>query len=121
MGEKAYSVARRLRKRQTEAEKAFWAIVRNRSFMRLKFYRQHPICFEYNNRQRFFIADFYCHRVRLVVEIDGVIHQFTAKHDRFRDGILSELGYHVMHIKNSDVLKYDLVIRLLEEELELLL
>lgn len=50
----------------TAAEKALWEQLRARRFLNLKFRRQHPI-FD-------FIADFYCHEHKLIVEVDGKYH-----------------------------------------------
>jgi len=118
MGEDAYSVARRLRRNQTEAEKAFWLLVRNRNFMGLKFRRQYPIHFVHNNRRRFFIADFYCHELRLIVEIDGGIHKFQRNYDSLRTHILEELKYSVVRFSNKIALDSDLVSLLLKEKVE---
>ena len=58
--------ARELRKRQTKAEKVLWDFLTNHK-LQVKFRRQHPI--------GKFIADFYCHNLKLVIEADGEIHQ----------------------------------------------
>ena len=58
--------ARELRKRQTKAEKVLWDFLTNHK-LQVKFRRQHPI--------GQFIADFYCHNLKLVIEADGEIHQ----------------------------------------------
>ena len=55
-----------LRKEMTPAEELLWAIIRGRKLNNLKFRRQHPL-----NK---FIADFYCHELKLVLEIVGSIH-----------------------------------------------
>ena len=46
---------RELRKHQTPAEKIFWEAVRNRKVMGLKFYRQHPLFFDYFGKETFYI------------------------------------------------------------------
>jgi very-short-patch-repair endonuclease len=72
----AIRLARELRKNSTKAERQFWFYVRNRRFHGYKFTRQIPIEFKlYDNKANFFIADFYCHHFRLIVEIDGDYHQ----------------------------------------------
>jgi len=73
----ANQVARELRKKQTESETIFWELVRRKQCVGKKFYRQYPIVFEYEKKgnYRFFIADFYCRVAKLVVEIDGGIHE----------------------------------------------
>lgn len=52
--------ARVLRKRQTLEEKVVWGFLRNRKLSNLKFLRQHPVEFVYNNKKHFFVSDFYC-------------------------------------------------------------
>jgi hypothetical protein len=54
--------ARRLRENMTDYEKLLWEKLKRKQICGLRFRRQHPI--------DIFIADFYCHEVRLVVEID---------------------------------------------------
>ncbi|MFH2033976.1 MAG: DUF559 domain-containing protein, partial [Candidatus Margulisiibacteriota bacterium] len=76
---------RKLRREQTEAEDIFWKIVRNRSLDAKKFLRQHPIVYTWRWRQRFFVADFYCHEAGLIVELDGGIHDKRKNYDKARD------------------------------------
>lgn len=66
---------RELRKNQTSSEEILWKVIRNRSFLRKKFYRQYPLFFDYLGKETFYIADFYCHEEKLVIEIDGKIHE----------------------------------------------
>ena len=89
---------RELRQKQTKAEEIFWHLVRNRKFNNLKFRRQHQI----GN----YIADFYCHELRLVVEFDGEIHNTPEqqKHDSKRDKFLISSGFQVLRFKNQDLL-----------------
>ena len=61
--------ARELRKQQTPTEEILWECLRDRRLLNTKFRRQHNI--------GQFIADFYCHPARLVIELDGEIHQFN--------------------------------------------
>ena len=91
--------ARELRQRQTPAEEIFWQIVRNRKFLNLKFRRQHQI--------GPYITDFYCHEKRLVVELDGGVHQIPEQkeRDKERDEYLTSLGNKVVRIKNEDVIE----------------
>jgi len=58
--------AKRLRKNLTNAERIIWLELSGRKMKGLKFRSQHPIAG--------FIVDFYCHRAKLVIEIDGEIH-----------------------------------------------
>lgn len=105
----AIRLARQLRKNSTKAEKEFWFYVRNRRFHGHKFTRQFPIEFKlYDNRLNFFIADFYCHQFRLVVEIDGDYHHRPEikRYDEDREKIINAMGYHVMRFDNDQVLNH---------------
>ena len=96
-------VVRDLRKRQTGYEKKFWELVRNRKLFGKKFLRQHPIVFKYLGKERFFIADFYCAEKKLVVEIDGKIHENQEEYDALRKVIINQLGVRVVRVKNEEL------------------
>jgi very-short-patch-repair endonuclease len=68
--------AKELRKSMTNAEELLWQRLRNRNWRGLKFRRQCPI--------GPFIADFYCAQFRLVIEIDGGIHERQREADQAR-------------------------------------
>ena len=104
MAKFTFETARDLRKRNTVAEDAFWQMVRNRKFLGFKFKRQFPIKFDYGDRKRFFIADFYCHEKKLVVEIDGGIHESQKEYDKLRDEIIRILGLQIIRFRNIEVL-----------------
>ncbi|HUP59982.1 MAG TPA: endonuclease domain-containing protein [Thermoanaerobaculia bacterium] len=89
--------ARALRRRSTATERTVWRWLRNHSFFGFKFRRQHPI----GN----YIADFYCADLRLVIEVDGGMHDIPAKqaYDIDRSCELSKLGITVIRIRNDDV------------------
>jgi very-short-patch-repair endonuclease len=96
--------AREQRKNATKEEKIMWDLLRDRKFNNLKFYRQYPIVVSYYDiRKEFYIADFYCHTIRLILEIDGEIHNKQAAYDQARDNTLNELGYHILRISNLQV------------------
>ena len=80
------TTARQLRKRQTKSEKLLWQALRNRKLDGLKFLRQHPIGHS--------IVDFYCHEKRLVIEVDGGIHQSLdiKERDRYRQELIENYG-----------------------------
>ncbi|MEP5612252.1 MAG: endonuclease domain-containing protein [Cyclobacteriaceae bacterium] len=94
--------ARELRKNQPRAEKFFWAQVRNRRLRGLKFNRQFII--EHESRS-YFIADFYCHEYKLIVEIDGGIHKQQVEYDKIREDILVEMGYDIIRFSNEEILR----------------
>jgi very-short-patch-repair endonuclease len=95
--------ARMLRKNQTPEEKKMWERIKNRKLENIKFLRQHVIKFRYDNKDRFYICDFYCAEKKLVIEIDGGIHKDQVEKDQFRDDILNKLGYKVVRFTNTEV------------------
>ena len=96
-GEARQKLCRELRQRQTAAEEFFWELVRNRRFDGLKFRRQHPL-----SR---FIADFYCPKHKLAVELDGSVHQRQTERDQARDEAINLYSIRVMRIKEADILE----------------
>ena len=92
------NLAKEFRKELTFAEDRFWQIVRNRKLFNLKIRRQHPI--------GPFITDFYCHELKLVIEVDGGIHlaQHIKQRDISREYYLRTLGLSVIRFTNEDVL-----------------
>ena len=88
----------------TVAEKLLWLNLRNRRFLNLKFLRQHPIIYQvFQNKPLYFIADFYCAEKRLVIEVDGKIHDFQIEEDLHREDILKSLDLNILRIKNEEV------------------
>jgi very-short-patch-repair endonuclease len=88
---------RELRKTQTAAEREMWELLRDRRLRDLKFRRQSPISI--------FVADFYCRELKLVVELDGGVHDTPrqAAHDENRDIYLRSLGCTVLRFSNRQV------------------
>lgn len=102
---KIRSLAREMRKHQTPAETYFWSFVRDRRFHGLKFTRQHIIpCPIDGTFTKYYIADFYCHAHRFVVEIDGEIHRFQWEEDLLRTEQLHRWKYVVVRIDNDLIL-----------------
>ncbi len=98
------SLARELRKNQTDAEKKFWRFVRNRKFDGKKFLRQHPLVYKnFNGNLSFYISDFYCAEYKLVIELDGKVHDFQKDYDEQRDLIIQEMGIKVLRINNEEL------------------
>ncbi|MCS7265247.1 MAG: DUF559 domain-containing protein [Armatimonadetes bacterium] len=89
--------ARQLRKTATSAESLLWEFLRDRRLGGLKFRRQHPI----GN----FIVDFYCHEHRLIVELEGGIHDTPeqAAYDEERFKLLQAQGYTILRFRNEEV------------------
>jgi len=86
-----------LRNNMTKAEIVLWSRLRMRQVAGLKFRRQQPI-FDY-------IVDFYCHEIKLVIEVDGEIHTLPEqrKSDMLRNKILTINGYNVIHFSNHEI------------------
>lgn len=95
---------RELRKESTPAEKKIWKCLRNKLLENRKFYRQYPIMYEGNVKDSFFIADFFCFEEKLIIELDGKIHNYTKKYDEERTNILNNLGYKVIRFENDEVM-----------------
>ena len=95
---KIFERAQQLRKQTTEAEEKLWEQLRNRRFEGLKFRRQHPL-----NR---FVADFYCHEKRLVVEVDGGIHneKEVIERDEGREVDLQNFGLTIIRFTNEEIM-----------------
>ena len=92
------SLARRLRREQTPAERKFWELLHPFRMSGMHFRRQSPI--------GGFVVDFACKRARLIFEIDGDSHYLegAAEHDAARTAYLSARGYRVVRFTNLDVL-----------------
>jgi very-short-patch-repair endonuclease len=102
--EVAKVVCRDLRKNSTNAEKLLWQAVRNKKFEGRKFLRQHPFFHDITGKETFFVADFYCHEEKLIIELDGKYHKYRLKEDEKRTEILNYLGVRVMRFRNEDVI-----------------
>jgi very-short-patch-repair endonuclease len=99
----AKEFCRDLRANQTNSENIIWEIVRNRKLFGKKFLRQHSIYYDLLGRESFYIADFYCHELNFVIEIDGQIHQYEKLKDAERDKIMNLMGLYVLRIKNKEI------------------
>jgi very-short-patch-repair endonuclease len=97
-GQKVFNKAHDLRHPMTEAEIFLWDKIRNRKLEGLKFRRQHPI--------HYYIADFYCHEKRLIIEVDGGIHLVdrVREHDEKRTAELDRLGITVIRFTNEQII-----------------
>ncbi|MBI2437016.1 MAG: endonuclease domain-containing protein [Candidatus Magasanikbacteria bacterium] len=95
--------ARALRKNQTKAELILWEKLRAKRLNGLKFLRQHPIIFHENGHTYYFIADFYCNELGLVIELDGNVHDFQKEYDIMRDTVISGMRLKVLRFENVEV------------------
>lgn len=98
-------IVRSLRRNQTESEATLWETLRNRKISGKKFLRQHPIIFNWEGEKRFIITDFYCHESKLIVEVDGGVHEKQKEYDNMRDFIVKSMGFKVIRFKNDEILK----------------
>ena len=96
--------ARELRKNPTEAEAFFWEKVRKRRFMGLRFNRQYILPYSDElNKNKHYIADFLCFEKKIIVEIDGGIHNSQKEYDLIREQDLKNMGFDVIRFTNEDV------------------
>ncbi len=86
--------ANELRAFMTVYEKILWEELKKNQ-MGLKFRRQHPI--------DFYIADFYCHQIKLVIEIDGKIHENQVVYDKRRELHFEGFGIKTIRFTNEQV------------------
>jgi len=86
-----------LRNNETPTEKLLWKKIRNNQ-LGVRIRRQHPI--------GDYIADFYCHKAKLVIELDGKYHdsQSQRKIDKLRDEVFEEFGLHLLHFSDDVVI-----------------
>jgi very-short-patch-repair endonuclease len=87
--------AREMRQEPAPAETKMWNCLRDRQLSGFKFRRQTPLLP--------FIADFYCAKLGLIVELDGDSHADRETYDQQRTQRLIRNGFHVIRFFNSDV------------------
>jgi very-short-patch-repair endonuclease len=90
-------LARQMRREPTGAEAMLWESLRGRRLMGLKFRRQHPL-----GR---FVTDFCCPEARLIVELDGAVHDRAEQraYDDERDTYLRARRFRVLRFPNRTV------------------
>jgi len=93
----AFEKAKEFRKKMTDVESLLWESLRNNQFLGLKFRRQHPI-----SR---FVVDFYCHKYKLVIELDGNIHDLPDAriNDKNREDELKAIGLNIIRFRNTEI------------------
>lgn len=87
--------AKRLRREMTPEERILWGVLRANRFHGLRFRRQQVI--------DGYIVDFYCHALRLIVEVDGDVHARQQEYDTERDAALASRGMTIMRVSNGEV------------------
>jgi len=97
---KIFDNARKLRNNMTFAERIMWDELKNRRLFKVRFRRQHPI--------DIFVADFYCHELKLVIEIDGDIHlkNEVLEYDDGRNHDIEKFGIKILRFTNDQVINH---------------
>jgi cyclase len=92
-----YQNARELRNNATHAETILWGYLKTKPWG-CKFRRQHPYSI--------YILDFYCHSLKLIIEVDGSIHdlQEVKKNDMIREASLEKDGFQILRFRNERIL-----------------
>jgi len=93
------SFVRELRQRATDAEQLIWFLLRNRRLFDHKFRRQHAV--------GPYVLDFYCHELKLAIELDGGQHNEPSERarDARRNAFIEEHGIHTLRFWNHDILQ----------------
>ena len=91
-------IRKELRQESTFAEQLLWNEIRNGKLNELKFKRQHSI----GN----YIVDFYCAAKRLIIELDGGVHDTKEQKekDKLRDENLREMKFTILRFTNEEVI-----------------
>jgi very-short-patch-repair endonuclease len=89
------TVRRQLRKNSTEAERILWHHIRGKK-LGFRFQRQFSI--------QYFVCDFCCRSRKLIIEVDGGIHNKTKEYDHERERIIKNLGYTVIRFSNNEII-----------------
>ena len=74
-----------------------WERLRNKQVDGLKFRRQHPI--------GYFVTDFYCHEIKLIIELEGKIHnkKEQKEYDKLRKELIETWDYSIIYFKNEQI------------------
>ena len=91
--------AEQLRKNPTEAEQLLWKELQSDAFKKYHFRRQHPI--------HHFIADFYSHKLKLIIEVDGEYHDYEEQQlkDKARTELLEFQGLKIIRFTNQQIIQ----------------
>lgn len=91
-----FELAKGLRQNMTPEENVLWLYLKE-GVKGFRFRRQHPI--------GTYIADFYCHKIKLIIEADGKIHdkEENKKYDKQRENDLKNMGYNIIRFTNEEI------------------
>jgi len=104
--------ARNLRNNSTKGEIKFWSELLRKKQSGYQFYRQ-KILFHY-------IVDFYCPKLKLVIEIDGTSHDDKKEYDEHRDRVFESIGLKVIHFNDLTVMSnFHLIEKEFKKEIQL--
>lgn len=94
-----FEMAHALRKNMTDAERILWKRLKDKSIFKVKFRRQHPV--------DIFVMDFYCHELKLAIEVDGeiLLSQEAVEHDEGRTYELEKFGKKILRLTNKQILE----------------
>ena len=104
-----YQKARELRNNATPAETILWGFLKAKP-LGYKFRRQHPYSI--------YILDFYCHSLKLVIEVDGTIHDLPEikQNDEKREDHLRQNGLVILRFTNKEIINSPEIVSLTIEE-----
>ena len=90
----------KLRQSLTPSEAYLWTKLKARQFHNTRFTKQHSI--------GYYIVDFYCAEHKLIIELDGEIHNLPeqAEKDKIRTKYLEQLGFTVLRFENKMVFDF---------------
>ncbi|MFA5995102.1 MAG: endonuclease domain-containing protein [Patescibacteria group bacterium] len=109
---KLHYLAKSLRHNPTQAEEKLWYYLQRSKMLGYKFRRQYPL---YSS-----IVDFYCHEKKLVIEVDGEIHNYQQQRDQGRDFVLQLYGCNILRFSNDKILKnIDSVLKIILDTLSI--
>ena len=114
-GSELFKRAEKLRERMTKAEVRLWEELENSQLDGYKFRRQHPI--------HKFIVDFYCHKLKLIIEVDGKYHESDEQKnsDLERNELLTFQGIQIIRFTNEEVLNnIDHVLKRVRKKIEII-
>ena len=94
---KLTKLARKLRNNMSPPEIILWNQLKGKKLRGYDFHRQKPI----DN----YIVDFFCSKLKLIIEVDGKVHIDKGEEDIERQSKLESLGFTVLRFKASDIVK----------------
>ena len=94
---KLKALSRNLRKKSTLSEVLLWNILKGKKIKGYQFVRQKPI----DN----YIVDFFCSKLKLIIEVDGISHNDKYKRDQIRQQRLESWGFSVLRFYEKDIKK----------------